>query len=129
MTLVGMGVVFALLAVLMAVLVLIGRLDDPARQSAPAPEPSPQPVPEQTVEPAPQPSASDAPPASSVEILTDGLSVDQAAAVALAVVTHAEVRRQQAAPAMRAHAPGSQIHTSRWVAVGRGNQNTSWKRR
>lgn len=125
MTVVGMGVVFALLLVLMGVLILIGRLDSPKQEPALASakaepvEPTPAPV-AATPAPAPEPA---------VEILTAGLTVSQAAAVALAVITHAEVRRQQAAPAMRTHAPGSQIHTSRWVAVGRGAQNQSWNRR
>ncbi|MEL4356600.1 MULTISPECIES: OadG family protein [unclassified Luteococcus] len=150
MTLVGMGVVFALLAMLMGVLTLIGRLDRPDAPKAVEPDPAPaaqsgstaaEPVeappatmaePSDTTVAEPATSTLAEPvevPASSVEILTDGLTVDQATAVALAVITHAEVRRQQAAPAMRTHAPGSQIHTSRWVAVGRGQQNMSWNRR
>ncbi|MEL4504691.1 OadG family protein [Luteococcus sp. H138] len=137
MTVVGMGVVFALLALLMGVLTLMGKLDRPEDaakpvEAAPLAAPFGANDPEDAAEPADvSPPAETAPaaPASSVEVLTDGLTVDQATAVALAVITHAEVRRQQAAPAMRTHAPGSQIHTSRWVAVGRGNQNTSWKRR
>lgn len=134
MTVVGMGVVFALLAVLMGVLTLMGKLDRPdAMPAAPVPEPPlPSAAPADALHAVATPEPADAapaPPASSVEILTEGLTVDQATVVAVAVITHAEVRRQQAAPAMRAHAPGSQIHTSRWVAVGRGNQNTSWKRR
>lgn len=129
MTVVGMGVVFGLLLLLMGVLLLVGRLDAApaavdARPVAPAVEPAPTPEDADAAQTVP-----DEPASTSVEILTDGLTVDQAAAVALAVVIHAQVRRQQAAPAMRTHAPGSQIHTSRWVAVGRGAQNQSWNRR
>lgn len=124
MTVVGMGVVFALLLVLMGVLMLIARMDNPP----PAVEAAPQPALDDggtTLDEADEP----APRNPQVEILTDGLTVEQAAAIAMAVVTHAQVRRQQAAPAMRTHAPGSQIHTSRLVAVGRGAQNQSWNRR
>lgn len=123
MTVVGMGVVFALLVLLMGVLILMGRLD---KQPAP---------PSQLVEGTPPPAvevdttAMTAEAVPAVDFLTDDLTVDQAAAVALAVVTHLEVRRQQAAPETRTHAPGSQIHTSRWVSVGRGSQNQSWGRR
>ncbi|MFZ2259876.1 OadG family transporter subunit [Luteococcus japonicus] len=122
MTVVGMGVVFALLLLLMGVLILTARLDSPDKPAADEPEP-----PQAT----PAPLATTPVPATepAVEILTAGLTVQQATAVALAVITHAEVRRQQAAPAMRTHAPGSQIHTSRWVSVGRGAQNQSWNRR
>lgn len=122
MTVVGMGVVFALLLLLMGVLILTARLDSPHKPAADEPEP-----PQAT----PAPLATTPVPATepAVEILTAGLTVQQATAVALAVITHAEVRRQQAAPAMRTHAPGSQIHTSRWVSVGRGAQNQSWNRR
>ncbi|ROR55763.1 oxaloacetate decarboxylase gamma subunit [Luteococcus japonicus] len=122
MTVVGMGVVFALLLLLMGVLILTARLDSPDKPAADEPEP-----PQAT----PAPLATTPVPATepAVEILTAGLTVQQTTAVALAVITHAEVRRQQAAPAMRTHAPGSQIHTSRWVSVGRGAQNQSWNRR
>lgn len=118
MTGVGMGVVFALLALLMGVLVLVARLDDKPAPALATPEPEPE------LEPAPATST-----APVVEMLTGGLSVTEAAAVALAVITHAEVRRREAAPAMRTFAPGSQIHTSRWVAVGRASQNQTWNRR
>lgn len=123
MTVVGMGVVFALLVLLMGVLVLMGRLD---KQPAPPPQ-----LVERTPPPAVEadPTATTAEAVPVVDFLTDDLTVDQAAAVALAVVTHLEVRRQQAAPETRTHAPASQIHTSRWVSVGRGSQNQSWRRR
>lgn len=123
MTVVGMGVVFALLVLLMGVLILMGRLD---KQPAPLPQ-----LAEGTPPPAVEAdtTATTAEAVPTVDFLTDDLTVDQAAAVALAVVTHLEVRRQQAAPETRTHAPGSQIHTSRWVSVGRGSQNQSWRRR
>ena len=109
---VGMGTVFGVLLVLMRVLKLIGRLDRPAskrRRIAPAPDVG--------AELAAAPDRTD----------VDGLSPELIAAITVAVVTHARVRRSQAAPAMRRVAPGSQLFASRWVAVGRGYQNQPWK--
>lgn len=113
MTVVGMGTVFVLLIVLMLLLMAIGRLDRPqnARTSVPATEPAP-------------PTAA----APAVAIDRNGLTADELAAIAIAVITHAQVRRQQAAPVMRTHQPGSLLHASRWVAIGRGNQTQPWRR-
>lgn len=116
MTVAGMGAVFALLALLMALLYGIGRLDRFA---------------------APPPSAHDhhddllpaVGPTPTVAITgADGLDADALAAIAIAVITHAEVRRQQAAPAMRVYQPGSQLHASRWVGAGRAQQTRPWTR-
>lgn len=112
---VGMGVVFGLLLALMGLLLLIGRLD---RQAAAAAEP---PVEEAGSQPAPAPAG--------VRIRGDGLDADQVAAIAVAVMTHAEVRRRSAGPEVRATAPGSQLFASRWVAIGRGSQQAPMKRR
>ena len=116
MMLVGMGTVFALLLALMVVLILIGRLDP--RESLPAPVPA-------------AGAAEDAPESSApgVRILADGLTEDQIAAITVAVVTHADHRRRQAAPETRAFAPGSQLFASRWVAVGRSRRHTPRPRR
>jgi len=46
------------------------------------------------------------------------------AAIVIACRAHRMTRRQQAAPEMRAHEPGSL--PSRWVGVGRTRQNRSW---
>ena len=54
-------------------------------------------------------------------------SQDQVAAITVAVVTHAEHRRRQAAPETRAFAPGSQLFASRWVAAGRAHQKRPWR--
>lgn len=112
MMVVGMGTVFALLALLMAVLMGIGRLDrkrphlppPPAHEAAPA-EATP-----------------------TVHIVADGLDEDQVAAITVAVMTHAEHRRRLAAPETRAHAPGSQLFASRWLAVGRGRESSPFPR-
>lgn len=77
----------------------------------------------------PAEAATPAGPTPRVEILHDGLNADQMTAIALAVIKHTQVRRNQAAPAMRVHSPGSLIHSSRWIAVGRSAQNQNWRRR
>lgn len=121
MLLVGMGTVFLLLVVLMGVLVLIGRLDRPRRRpavEAPAPETAPRLV-----------LGADAEGRTSVAGDTTGLDADTLAAIAVAVITHAEHRRRLAAPEVRAHAPGSQLFASRWVSIGRGQQTRLFRRR
>lgn len=117
MMLVGMGVVFALLAALMALLLLIGRLDRQPREAPAAMEAPP-------VEERPDPDA-----APHVRIVADGLDEDQVAAITVAVITHAENRRRLAAPETRAHAPGSQLFASRWLAVGRAQSQQPFVRR
>jgi len=121
MMVVGMGVVFLLLILLMGVLMLIGRLD---RQPGGAVE-------EPEIEAAPDPVAvaEVASPAPTVHIVADGLDEDQVAAITVAVITHAETRRRKAAPETRAHAPGSQLFASRWLSVGRAIQNNPFTRR
>lgn len=115
LTVVGMGTVFLLLALLMGVLSLIGRLDRPADgETVPPPLPDPAPA---------SPPAPARPPV--LQVLSGGqdLNADTLAAIAVAVITHRDVRRQQAAPAMRTHQPGSLQHASRWVTLGRSLQN------
>lgn len=117
MTAAGMGTVFLLLLALMVVLMLVGRLDV---ASTPAPAPT---------DTGPAEAGADA---SAGQQPTDTsapgpLSPDLIAAISIAVITHARVRRGQAAPAMRRVAPGSQLFASRWVSLGRMNQNRPWK--
>ena len=121
MMLVGMGVVFGLLLLLMVVLMLIGRLDRGAREPLP-----PADVPAPTGSHATGDAVDEF---ARVRILADGLDEDQVAAIAVAVMTHAENRRRLAAPETRVHAPGSQLHTSRWLAVGRASENTTYVRK
>lgn len=109
MTLLGMGTVFALLALLFGLLTLLGRLDRPAPAVVDAD--APRGVPSVTI--------------------PDAAGLDDAtlAAIAVAVIKHAEVHRRQAAPETRTSAPGSQLFASRWVAIGRGFQNSPFTRR
>ena len=121
MMLVGMGVVFALLLLLMVVLRLTARLDRTDRDGEadqPGGEPTAAPMTVQTG------------PDGSTMILVDdtGLDVDTVAAIAVAVMTHAEHRRRLAGPEVRAHAPGSQLFASRWVSVGRTQQTQPFRK-
>ena len=118
---VGMGTVFGLLLALMGLLILIGRLDRPS----PAPA---------AVENAPakltlRPAAEGGAAVDIVDIDGSGFTADTIAAIATAVMTHAEHRRRLAAPEVRAHEPGSQLFASRWVSVGRGNQTQPFRRK
>lgn len=103
MTVVGMGLVFALLAALWGLLNLVLRFDAPPVPSA------------HVVKQAP------------AEAPTEEMDADLVAAITVAVLTHKAVRRHQAAPAMRSYWPGSLLYASRWVATGRARQNRSWR--
>ena len=98
-TALGMGLVFGLLALLWGLLTLVLRLDR---------------------EPAPE--------AQATASAASGMEPELAAAITVAVLTHKEQRRQEAAPSMRSYWPGSLLHSSRWVASGRARQNRSWRR-
>lgn len=115
-TLIGMGLVFALLGLLWALLAVMGKLD-----TAP-------PVPEE--EPAAEEAEPAAPPLSPAfaRAAAIGLEPEAIAAITIAVAVHTEVRRRQAAPSMRSTWPGSQIYASRWLAAGRTRQTRSWQR-
>ena len=129
MTLYGMGTVFLLLIVLMLILLAIGFLDSRSMKKKQNRQ-------EQSAAVEAQPGAAVADEAAEaiepadlgIEILHDGLTRDQVAAITVAVMIHARVRRAQAAPAMRTYEPGSHLYASRWVTSGRGQQNTSWRR-
>jgi glutaconyl-CoA/methylmalonyl-CoA decarboxylase subunit delta len=106
-TVLGMGLVFVLLALLWALLTVMLRLDRP-----PAAGPG------EGVAPA-RPGAR-----KPVTLPPELLS-----AITVAVFTHQAVLRKQAAPAMRSHWPGSILFASRWVAAGRHQQTQSWNPR
>jgi len=105
-TAVGMGLVFALLALLWGLLALVLRFDRP------------RPVPATSV-------ATDV----AGEPEGDDSDADVVAAIAIAVLAHKAAQRREAAPMMRSYWPGSLLFASRWVAIGRGRQNRSWQRR
>lgn len=140
MTVAGMGTVFLLLIVLMGVLMIIGRIGAPSTKKIEAgsggstaaldagqdttdvTDDTPGVVQGDSEQ-------EDAEPAPQVRVLADGLTDDQLAAIAVAVLTHRDVRRAQAAPEQRAHQPGSHLYASRWVGIGRGQQTQRWRRK
>ena len=115
LTALGMGTVFGVLVLLLVVLKLLGWSESRSGSRA-----------ARRTEPPPGVGAADAgsTPTTGVAPLTG----DEIAAITIAVITHARVRRQQAAPAMRAHEPGSHLFANRWVSIGRGYQQQSWTR-
>lgn len=145
-TLIGMGIVFAVLAILWCLLTLVVSLDgrsaaraarvaaaqaeaadalagadggaDAAAAGAGA-------APGGSV-PAPR---SEAGPVVRLVGAPDGLDPRLVAAITIAILRHEETRRLQAAPAMRSYWPGSLLFASRWVAAGRTRQGQSWRRR
>ena len=100
LTVLGMGLVFLLLALLWGLLVLMLRLDRELPSGADA---------------AGQRRAG--PARLAPELLT---------AISIAVLTHRSVLRKQAAPAMRSFWPGSILFARRWVAAGRHRQTQNW---
>ena len=117
----GAGIVIGLLVLLIGLLWgLIARLLQLNRQQSQAGEQAISAAADRhsgkmTVQPAP--SAQDASGA-------DELSPEMLAAVMVAVRMHRRIRRNQAAPAMRTHQPGSL--PSRWIGAGRAGQNQTW---
>ena len=107
-TVLGMGLVFGLLALMWGLLTLALRLDQPLEPALPAEAP-PQPG---APEPAPAP----------------GLDGETVAAILIATLTHRAQRRREAAPVMRSYWPGSLLYASRWVGAGRARQNHGWRR-
>ncbi|WP_341728315.1 OadG family protein [Brooklawnia sp.] len=119
MMLLGMGSVFLMLIVLMAVLMLLGRS---TKQPAPAAV--------EEVSPELEPTSMEPADENLWMTIADdsGLTPEQIAAVSVAVAVHADVRRKQGAPANRVYAPGSRLWASRWVAMGRSSQMTNQRR-
>jgi Na+-transporting methylmalonyl-CoA/oxaloacetate decarboxylase gamma subunit len=101
----GMGLVFLLLALLWGLLTVLLRLDR---------EPSSGDIAEggRTDRPA--------------AVTPRGMAPELFAAIGVAVLTHQSVLRKRAAPSMRSHWPGSILFASRWVSAGRHQQTQNW---
>ena len=123
MTVLGMGLVFALLALLWLLLTLILKLD-----KEPVVEISAQ---KATVEAERVAAIADqAVGAQTPEQATvNGMPVDLVAAILVATHKHRRTMRREAAPLVRSVWPGSQIFASRWLATGRARQNNNWQPR
>jgi len=120
-TVIGMAIVFAVLAIVWLLLTVLMRAD--ARlASAGAAGRTAAPGEDATTDARGRPMVRllDAPPDLDPRLL---------AAITIAIVRHEEARRLQAAPAMRSYWPGSLLFASRWVAAGRTRQGQSWRRR
>lgn len=120
-TVLGMGIVFGLLAVLWLLLTLVQRLEHRGRPEAPVRAPEPAPAGGE------RPGAA-APGSPAVRLVGAPGDLDPrlVAAIAVVVLRHADTRRRQAAPLMRSYWPGSLLFASRWVAAGRARQARSW---
>jgi len=112
----GMGLVFGLLALLWGLLTLVQRFDRAPAQPAVPPGPAADAA-------ASAPAPADAAPAPAT---VQGLDAELVAAILTATLVHRALRRREAAPVMRSYLPGSQLHTSRWVGAGRARQNQNW---
>lgn len=125
MTVLGMGLVFALLALLWLLLTLVLKLD---KEDEPEAEISPQ---EATLEAERIAAiADDAVGAQTPERPTvNGMPADLVAAILVATHKHRKSMRRQAAPLVRTVWPGSQIFASRWLATGRARQTHNWQPR
>jgi hypothetical protein len=123
MTVLGMGLVFALLGVLWGLLMLVLVLDK---------EPVAAISPQQATAEAERIAAvaDDAVGAQVPEPATvNGMPADLVAAIMVATLKHKSTLRGQAAPFMRSYWPGSKLFASRWLATGRARQITTWQPR
>ena len=125
MTVLGMGLVFALLALLWLLLTIVLKLD---KEDEPEEELSPQAA---TVEAERIAAiADDAVGAQTPERPTvNGMPADLVAAILVATHKHRQTMRRQAAPLVRSVWPGSQLFASRWLATGRARQTNNWQPR
>jgi len=118
MTVVGMGLVLGLLALLWGLLTLVKRFDREPAATAQA-------LPAAPGQQASGPGDPPAPARASVQ----GMDAELVAAIMAATLAHRALLRREAAPVMRSYLPGSQLHASRWVGAGRARQIHSWQRR
>ena len=122
MTVLGMGLVFSLLAMLWGLLNLVLKLDK-----------EPEPVPAAQAQVEAERIAAEADDAIGAQVpmtpTVNGMPADLVAAIMIAAMKHKQIMRRQAAPYMRSYWPGSQLFASRWVAAGRARQNYTWQPR
>lgn len=128
MTVLGMGLVFILLALLWLLLTVILKLDKGDKEEAAEQAVTPLSA---TVEAERIAAAADgAIGAQTPERPTvNGMEADLVAAILVAAHKHRQTMRRQAAPLVRAVWPGSQIFASRWLASGRARQTHNWQPR
>ena len=123
MTVLGMGLVFALLALLWLLLTLILKLDKEPVVEVSAQESMIEA--ERVAALADQAVGAQTPERATV----NGMPADLVAAILVATHKHRKTMRREAAPLVRTSWPGSQIFASRWLATGRARQNNNWQPR
>ena len=123
MTVLGMGLVFALLALLWLLLTLILKLDKDPVVEVSAQESMIEA--ERVAALADQAVGAQTPERATV----NGMPADLVAAILVATHKHRKTMRREAAPLVRTVWPGSQIFASRWLATGRARQNNNWQPR
>jgi Na+-transporting methylmalonyl-CoA/oxaloacetate decarboxylase gamma subunit len=116
--LLGMAIVFSVLAIVWGLLTVLMKLDarTAAKAGAAPAAPTAGPTARST-------------PVVHLAGLPAGVDPKLVAAITIAILRHEEARRLQAAHAMRTYWPGSLLFASRWVAAGRTRQGQSWRRR
>ena len=123
MTVLGMGLVFALLALLWCLLMLVLKFDKEPKAE----------VSEREAHFEAERIAAVADDAIGAQVpeppTVNGMPADLVAAILVATMKHKLTLRRQAAPIMRTYWPGSQLFASRWVAAGRARQNYTWQPR
>ena len=123
MTVLGMGLVFALLALLWLLLTLILKLDKEPVVEVSAQESMIEA--ERVAALADQAVGAQTPERATV----NGMPADLVAAILVATHKHRKTMRREAAPLVRSVWPGSHIFASRWLATGRARQNNNWQPR
>lgn len=123
MTVLGMGLVFALLALLWLLLTLILKLDKDPVVEVSAQESMIEA--ERVAALADQAVGAHTPERATV----NGMPADLVAAILVATHKHRKTMRREAAPLVRSVWPGSHIFASRWLATGRARQNNNWQPR
>jgi Na+-transporting methylmalonyl-CoA/oxaloacetate decarboxylase gamma subunit len=121
MTVLGMGLVFMLLALLWGLLTVVLKLDHEPEQPATREEVAEEV--EQALERAEDKVGVQVPLVPTV----NGMDADLVAAIMVAVLRHKAERRQVAAASVRTYWPGSLLYASRWVGAGRSRQTRSWQ--
>ena len=124
MTVLGMGLVFALLGLLWGMLTLVLMLDKEPQKPEPVTALDATAEAERIAAVAAQAVGAQVPEPATV----NGMAADLVAAIMVATMKHRLTLRREAAPLMRSIQPG-RLHTSRWVAAGRARQTTTWQPR
>jgi Na+-transporting methylmalonyl-CoA/oxaloacetate decarboxylase gamma subunit len=128
MTVLGMGLVFTLLALLWLLLTIVLKLDKEPEEAKPVEETKA--AAEETKAVSAREATTEAAGAQTPAAPTvNGLPADLVAAILVATHQHRQAMRRQAAPLARAVWPGSQLFASRWLAAGRARQTTNWQPR